>query len=122
FIPSVGGTLKYSTDYSGWCDDELTVVFDSSNCSGTPYTEGPFPLIFDFSALSMAGFYKVDYSGKKTFMPGSYIDFNCTCQQTTFYPNAEYYPYVQVQMPFTTPVALSLRFEVRNRAVVIPLN
>ena len=35
---------------------------------------------------------------------------------------AEYYPYVEVQIPFTTPVALPLRFEVRTRTVVIPLN
>jgi hypothetical protein len=123
FIPSLGGTFKYAIDYSGWCGDELQIVFESSNCSGTPYSEGPFPLIFDFSPTPIEGFYKVDYSGKKAFTPGSYYEYPCVCQQnTTSYPNAEYYPYVQVQMPFTTPVALPLRFEVRTKTVVIPLN
>ena len=124
FIPSLGGTFKYDADdYSGWCGDELQVVFESSNCSGTPYSQGLFPLIFDFSPTPIEGFYKVDYSGKKAFTPGSYYEYPCVCQQnTTSYPNAEYYPYVQVQMPFTTPVALPLRFEVRTKTVVIPLN
>jgi hypothetical protein len=123
FIPSLGGTFKYETDYSGWCGDELQVVFDSPNCSGTPYSQGPFPLIFDFSPTPKVGFYKVDYSGKKTFQPGSEYGFNnCDCEQISYLPSAEYYPYVQVQMPFTSPIAQPLRFEVRTRAVVIPLN
>jgi len=122
FIPAIGGILHYSTDYSGWCGDELEVFFESSDCSDTPYAEGPFPLIFDFSPTPIEGFYKVDFSAKKTFTPGSYYEFDCICQETSSYPNAEYYPYVQVQIPFTTPVALPLRFEVRTRTVVIPLN
>jgi hypothetical protein len=115
FIPPLDGTFKYSTDYSGWCGDELQVVFESNDCSDTPYTDGPFPLIFDFSDLSIEGFYKVDYSGKKKFMPGSYYEDFCVCEQnTTRYPFAEYYPYVQVQMPFTTPITLPLSFEVQT--------
>ena len=42
FIPTLGGILRYSTDYSGWCGDELEVLFESNDCSGTPYAEGPF--------------------------------------------------------------------------------
>ena len=122
FIPTLGGILQYSTDYSGWCGDELEVLFESNDCSGTPYAEGPFPLIFDFSPTPIEGFYKVDFSAKKTFTPGSYYEFDCICQPNTYYPSAEYYPYVQVQIPFTTPVALPLRFKVRTNAVVIPLN
>ncbi|MGD9220593.1 MAG: hypothetical protein PVH01_14955, partial [Desulfobacterales bacterium] len=37
FIPSIGGVLKFSYDYSGWCGDEINVVFNSDDCSGTPY-------------------------------------------------------------------------------------
>jgi hypothetical protein len=126
FIPSLGGTFKYAPDYSGWCGDELSVFFESNDCSGTYYSDGPFPLIFDFSPLSVVGFYKADYSGKKTFTPGSYYEYDCFCQENTnayyHYPSAEYYPYVQIQMPFTTPIALPLKFKVRTRAVVIPLN
>ncbi|MBT8323599.1 MAG: hypothetical protein KJO94_08975 [Eudoraea sp.] len=122
FIPTLGGILQYSTDYSGWCGDELEVFFESNDCSGTPYAKGAFPLIFDLSPTPIEGFYKVDFSSKKTFTPGSYYDFDCTCQPNTYYPSAEYYPYVQVQLPFTTPIALPLKFEVRTRAVVIPLN
>ena len=125
FIPSLGGVFHYSTDYSGWCDDELRLVFVSSDCTGTPYARDPFPQIFDFSPLSplsLNGFYKVDYNGKQTFTPGSRSDESCSCQPNPGDPNAEYYPFVQVQLPFTTPLALPLRFEVKNRAVVIPLN
>ena len=57
----------------------------------------------------------MDYSGKKKFMPGSYYEDFCVCEQnTTRYPFAEYYPYVQVQMPFTTPITLPLSFEVQT--------
>jgi hypothetical protein len=122
FIPSLGGSFIYGPDYSGWCGDELEAFFESSNCSGTAYARDPFPLIFDFSALSMEGHYKVDYSGKKEFTPGSYYAYPCVCQQNISYPDAEYYPFVQVQLPFTTPVALPLHFKVRSNAVVIPLN
>jgi hypothetical protein len=123
FIPSLGGTFKYSIDYSGWCGDEFTVVFETNDCSLTKYAEGPFPIIYDGGIISTTGFYKVDYSGAQTFTPGSYYDWNCECQQNTGeYPSAVYYPLVQVQMPFATPVALPLRFEVRTRAVVIPMN
>jgi hypothetical protein len=125
FIPSLGGTFKYATDYSGWCGDELQVVFESSNCSGTPYSQGLFPLIFDFSPTPIEGFYKVNYSGKKTFQPQSQYGLNnCDCEQINYLPSAEYYPYVQVQMPFTIPLALPFRFEVefRTSGVVIPSN
>ena len=122
FIPSLGATFRYSNDYSGWCGDELDIVFESTDCSGTPYSTSPFPMIFDFSACLLTGVYKSTHSGKKTFMPGSYWDWDYVCQQTPNYPSAEYYPFVQVQLPFTTPLALPLRLEVKNRAVVIPLN
>lgn len=122
FIPSLSGTFKYSTHgYSGWCGDELDVYFESSDCSGTPYSASPLPLIFDFSPVPIEGFYKVDYSGKKTITPGSSYAFQCACTAETVLPAAEYYPYVQVQMPFTAPITLPLRFEVRTRTAVIPL-
>jgi hypothetical protein len=119
----LSATYKYRTSYTSYCFDGLQALFESNNCSGTPYSNNPYPVIFDFSPISIVGFYKIDYLGKKTFTPGSHYDFNCDCQENTFYPSAEYYPQIQIQMPFTTPVALPLRFEVRNtRVVVIPLN
>ena len=123
FIPSLSGIFHITDDidYTGKCDDEFEFLFDSGDCSGTLYSTNPYPLIFDFSTLPIGGFNKVDYNGKNTFKPGSYYDYDCTCQQTTEYPNTEYYPYVQVQIPFTTPIALPLRFEIRSKAVVIPL-
>ena len=122
FIPSLGGIFHYSTDYSGWCDDELRVYFDSSDCNDTPYASDPFPQIFDFSPTPREGFYKVDYNGRQTFTPGSYYDWNCDCQSGPGEGNAEYYPFVQVQMPFTTPVALPLKFKVRTKTIVVPLS
>lgn len=120
FIPSLGGVFHYTTDYSGWCSDELTVLFQSTDCSGTPYASEPFPQIFDFSPTPMKGFYKVDYNGKQTFTPGSYYDINCNCRLDPGEPNAEYYPYVEVQMPFTTPIEFPLSFKVRTKSVVVP--
>ena len=97
-------------------------VFASGDCSDAPYSDGPLPQIFDLS-LTRGGYYKPTYSGKLTFVPGSYYDDDCVCQGNTgSYPNAEYYPLINVQLPFTTPIALPLRFEIKNRAVVIPLN
>ena len=122
FIPSLSSTFTYETHYSEYCGDELQAFFESNDCSGIPYSEDPYPVIFDFSPISIEGFYKVDYTNKKTFRPGSHYTFNCECQENNFFPSAEYYQWIEVKMPFTTPVALPLRFEVRNRAVVIPLN
>jgi hypothetical protein len=122
FIPSLGGTFKYAAGSSGYSCGYMNVVFESSNCSGIPYSNHPFPVIWDLSIYSMEGFYKVDYSGKKIFRPGSNYAWNCECEQNVTYSFAEYYPYVQVQMPFTTPIALPLRFEVKSKTVVIPLN
>ena len=122
FIPSLGGTFRYSNDYSGWCGDELELIFESTDCTGTAYSSSPFPMIYDFSDCSITGTYKSDYSGKISITPRSSYDWEQNCQDIDLPPAGEYYPYVQVQLPFTTPVALPLRFEIRNRAVVIPLN
>ena len=121
FIPSIGATINFH-----YWQDEIceygNAVFESSDCSGTPYSEGPLPRIFDLS-LTLGGYYKPTYSGKQTFTPGSYYDDNCVCQQNTImYPNAEYYPLIQVQIPFTTPIALPLKFKIRTKTVVVPLS
>ena len=123
FIPSLAGTFRYADDYSGWCGDELEVIFESNNCTGTAYTASPYPMIYDLSDCpSITGAYKVDYSSKETITPGSYRDWNQSCATIDLPPAGEYYPYVQVQLPFTTPIVYPLRFVMRNRAVVIPLN
>ena len=123
FITSLAGTFRYADDYSGWCGDELEVIFESSNCTGTAYAISPYPMIYDLSDCpSITGVYKVDYSNKETITPGSYRDWDQSCSTFDPPPAGEYYPYVQVQLPFTIPVAHPLRFEMRNRAVVIPLN
>ena len=124
FIPSIGATMNFHYWLEEICEYG-NAVFESSDCSGPPYSDGPLPQIFDLS-LTRGGYYKPTYSGKQTFTPGSYYDDNCVCQQNaTLYPNAEYYPLIQVQMPFTTPIALPIRFEYTSdsatKAVVIPL-
>ncbi|MBW2435944.1 MAG: hypothetical protein PVH74_07665 [Desulfobacterales bacterium] len=121
FIPSIGGVLKFSYDYSGWCGDEINVVFNSDDCSGTPYERDPNPIILDLSVISLSGFYKVDYNGRQTFTPRSYYDESCNCRLDPGDPNAEYYPFVQVQGPFNTPIALPLNFKIRTKSVVVPL-
>ena len=125
FLPSLGASWSIEYDSVVGCDH---VVFDSQNCSGTPYSlqYEPLPGIVDISGSAIGGFYISDYNGKRTFTPGSYYDYNCQCQQSPPYGNGEYYPLTQVQMPFTIPIALPLSFNVETqtevkKAVVIPL-
>jgi hypothetical protein len=123
FISSLGGTFRFTYDDSGDCGDEIRAVFQSGDCSGTPYSANALPQIFDFKDCPIEGFYKVDFNGKQTFTPGShYIDWGDGCEATGQYPSADYYPWVEVQMPFTTPVALPLKFKVRTKTVVVPLS
>ncbi|UCD90313.1 MAG: hypothetical protein JSW04_02410 [Desulfobacterales bacterium] len=121
FIPSLKANWSYDLGELSSCLWEYP-IFNSGNCSGTPYSDGPLPEVYDLTGTSLGAFYIPQYAGRTTFTPGSYYDENCQCQPNVFYPNTEYYPLTEVQMPFTTPVALPLRFEVKNRAVVIPLN
>jgi hypothetical protein len=116
FIPSLGALLIiYPEKNPGMeCGDRFDPVFESYDCSGTPYSSGPFPLINDFSPTPRGGgFYKTDYIGKKTFTPGSHYNSFCECQQISWYPTAEYYPMVEVQLPFPTPIAFPLNFKAR---------
>jgi len=121
FIPSLGASWIFQPNGSP-CGDEAQAYFVSSDCSGQPFSRGPLPYINDLTETDLAGYFKPDYSSKDNITPGSYIEFNCVCQSTSGYPQGEYYPLNQVQMPFTTPIALPLRFEMRTRTVVIPLN
>jgi hypothetical protein len=119
FLPSLGASWSIEYDSNFPCDD---VYFDSADCSGAPYLEfDPLPEIVDISNSPIGGFYVSDYSGRRTFTPGSYYDYNCECQVGPN-PNAEYYPLTPVQMPFTTPIALPLRFKIRTKTVVVPLS
>lgn len=120
FIPSLAASWEFDTRSGAGCP-ETDVVFESADCSGTPYMWGPHSVIFDLNTL-LGEFYKADYSGKKNITPASSYDDDCQCRQDTW-KAMDYYPMTnEVQMPFTTPIALPLRFEVRTRAVVIPLN
>ena len=119
FVPSASASWDHAFGDNPDCPALTTIYFDSSDCTGTPYVGSQGPEIWDLSNFN-GGFYKADYNGKKTITPGSYLQSDCSCQTSTG-SNQEYYPLVQVQVPFTTPLAWPLRFEVRTRAVVIPL-
>ena len=120
FIPSLSAAWEFDTRHAFGCP-QSAVYFESSDCTGTPYTYGPQSIVIDLSTL-LGRFYKPDLSGKKTITRESEMDEDCQCSQYSR-PAEEYYPVtVEVQMPFTTPIALPIRFEVRTRAVVIPLN
>jgi len=121
FIPSLGARWQSNLNFPSGCPGDV-IYFESADCTDTAYSNGPNPTIYDSGNL-LGGFYKRDYSGKETIAPESAYNSNCECIQLTAWPSADYYPLTQpVQMPFTTPIAQPLRFEVRNRAVVIPLN
>jgi hypothetical protein len=121
FMPSLGASWYIEYDEIGYCYN--TAYFDSADCSGTPYlrSDEPLPEAIDLSNSPIGGFYKSDYNGKRTFTPGSYYESNCQCQIGPQLSD-EYIPLTQVQMPFTTPVALPLKFKVRTKTVVVPLS
>ena len=121
FIPSLNAIYGVAYDYDTPCFSN-PAYFESTNCSGTPYAKGPLPSIFDLSGTPHGNFYLPKFSGKKTFSASSSYGWDCQCRVLSGEQPTEYYPLVEVQLPFTTPIALPLIFEVRNRAVVIPLN
>jgi hypothetical protein len=114
FIPSLGASWKADYDEGDIEPCPGSAYFENSSCTGTPYENDRLPAIQDLSGSSLAKFYVVDFNSKKTFVPGSYIDSNCDCQVNSFYPWAEHYQLIEVQMPFTTPVALPLSFKVQT--------
>jgi hypothetical protein len=74
------------------------------------------------SGSLLGGFFIPDCNQKKTFNPGSRIDSNCLCQLGDPGSPEEHYQLIEVQMPFTTPIALPLRFEVETRVVILPMD
>ena len=121
YIPSLEASWIYHLSSS--CGDEAVAYYENGTCTGQAYARRPFSHVLDFTDFaSLGGYYIPNYSGRTNITPGSYIETNCECWQTSSLPEAEYYPLEPVQLPFTTPVALPLRYEVRNKAVVIPLN
>ena len=110
FIPSLETSWNHSRD-----EDDLnreSAYFESSDCTGTPYSNGPFPRIHDLTASSVGGYHKPNYSGKKTITPASMVNGdNGQCQQISG-TSAEYYPLTEVDMPFTTPIALPLKYNI----------
>ena len=117
FLPSLSATWELDYDDEGLCGEAF---FDSADCSGTAYIDLPLPSMVDLSNSAIGGFYKPDYNGKRTFAPGSAINsMDCQCQVGAI-PSAEYYPLIQVQMPFTTPIALPLSFKVETKSEIMP--
>ena len=117
FIPSLGASWTFEYEQNYPCQ---IVHFDSPDCSGTPYYEyGPLPVIVDISNSAIGGFHITGYSGRRTFSPASSYGSNCQCQVGP-QPSQEYYPLTQVEMPFTTPIALPLRFEVETKSEIMP--
>ena len=96
--------------------NSVFVYFDSANCSGTPYMISPLPTIFDYSSLPWGGIKKPDYNSKRTFSPGSGFGSETGCIVGGF-ANDEYIPLTPVELPFTIPIALPLRFEVETETV-----
>jgi len=117
FIPSLGASLPISS--WGGVGQSFYLAFyyfDSTNCSGTPYASQPLPEILDFSSTPFGGIRKPDYNGRRTFSPESDYSSEIGCTERSS-ANDEYVPITPVQLPFTTPIALPLRFEVETLTV-----
>ena len=119
FIPSIKASYfftKVEMDNPESCAPYRQLIFESDDCSGTPYTYGPFPVVLDFNCQPFVGHYLPDLNSVKQFVPkssltGDYFTGNPTCSQLTGQTSTLFYGIKEIQLPFTTPIALPVRFD-----------
>ena len=133
FIPSVNASYtftKIEIDNPDTCTPYRQLWFESNDCSGTPYTFGPFPVVVSYNCQTYNGYYLPDLSSSKQFVAKSILtgdfDGNASCNDISIpsQPSYLFYGIKETQLPFTTPIALPVRFEnVANTAdfFVIPV-
>ena len=118
FIPSINASYtftKVEIDNPDTCTPYRQLWFESNDCSGTPYTPGPFPVIVKYNCQTYDGYYLPDLSSSKQFMAESILtgdlEGNTYCNDITSQSSMLYYGIKPIQLPFTIPIALPVRFE-----------
>ena len=123
FIPSLKVSYNlydYINDNSVPCFYNVTLVFESNDCSGTPYVYGVLPSVKDLSCTSYGGFFIPDDTKPKQFAAHSALKYDtntgsATCiDWTTNVQIQNNYEIKEIQLPFTVPIALPLNFIVEG--------
>lgn len=119
FIPSINASYrleKLKVENPNKCSYNYALIFESDDCSGTPYTYGPFPVVVDLKCQPYDGYYLPDLKSGKQFESKSMLfpDLNGNMTLCSPPPTVNssmlYYEIKEVQLPFTTPIALPVRF------------
>ena len=118
FIPTINASYtftKIEIDNPDTCTPYRQLWFESNDCSGTPYTFGPFPVVFRNNCQPYDGYYLPDLSSSKQFVPESILtggfEGNETCNDITGQQSTLFYGIKEIQLPFTAPISLPVRFE-----------
>ncbi len=119
FIPSIKASYQIwhtEIEKPDWCIVTDSVVFESDDCSGTPYACGTFPNVINFNCQPYDGHYLPDISSGKKFTPKSMHISDMAigeliCTSYIGPPDLTFYEIKEIQLPFTTPIALPVRFE-----------
>ncbi len=119
FIPSINASytfMKVEIDNPDSCQPYRQIIFESNDCSGTPYTFGPFPVVVSFNCQTYVGHYLPDLNSAKQFAPKSELTAdmmtgNPVCREYISISSQLFYEMKEIQLPFTTPIALPVRFE-----------
>ena len=122
FIPSINASYMFEKgrlENPNACSFYYTIYFESNDCSGTPYSLGPFPVVIDLKCPPYDGYYLPDLSSGKQFVPKSYLsgdfltgDPICGLYSTGGIPFKIYYEINEIQLPFSLPIAFPLNFKI----------
>ena len=119
FILSINASYrleKLKLENPNTCGYNDVVIFESDDCSGTPYTYGPFPVVLDLKCPPYDGYYLPDLTNGKPFalksmlLPDAVGNMGCF-PAPTVNPSMLYYEMKEIELPFTTPISLPVRFE-----------
>ncbi len=118
FIPSINASFsfeQFKLDNPDSCSPNNIIWFETIDCSGTPYVYNTFPAVLDLKCPPYDGNYLPDLNSVKQFSPKSVLtgDFegNTSCSEYTSQTSLLFYGIKPIQLPFTTPIALPVRFE-----------
>jgi len=119
FIPSINATYRFfetGMNNLGCSFSNPPLLFESQNCSGIPYLWGSFPRVSYYNCPPLApGYYMPDTNSPGQFLPKSILtgdtNGNPVCNENVGGAIGDLYEAKKIQLPFTTPIVLPVRFE-----------
>ena len=119
FVKPINASYTFQNlklEYPNSCIYGERLFFESDDCSGTPYSNGPFPVVIDLPVPPYDKFYLPDSISKKQFLSKSSLGYNpqsmdCECFGINGSSTGIFYKLNEIQLPFTTPIALPVRFD-----------